>query len=45
MLATVSEMDEETMRRLHARCVNDVKRINGIIRMEETVRFQRGDTE
>ncbi len=45
MLATINEMDEETLRRLHIRCVNDVKKINGIIRMEDAVKFQRGEDE
>ena len=45
MLATINEMDEETLRRLHIRCVNDVKKINGIIRMEDAVKFQRGEEE
>ncbi len=43
MLATVNDMDEETMARLHARCTQDVKRINGILRMEDAVEFQRSD--
>lgn len=42
MLAAINEMDEETIRRLHIRCVNDVKKLNGIITMEEAVKFQRG---
>lgn len=41
MLATINDMDEETLRRLHIRCVNDVKKINGIISMEDAVKFQR----
>lgn len=41
MLASINEMDEETMRRLHIRCVNEVKKINGIIKMEDAVRDQR----
>ena len=45
MLATINEMDEETLRRLHIRCVNDVKKINGIIRMKDAVKFQRGEEE
>ena len=45
MLATINEMDEETLRRLHIRCVNDVKKINGIISMEDAVKFQRGEEE
>ena len=43
MLATINDMDEETLRRLHIRCVNDVKKINGIISMEDAVKFQRGE--
>ena len=45
MLATINEMDEETLRRLHLRCVKAVKKINGIIRMEVAVKFQRGEEE
>ena len=41
MLATINNMDEETLWRLHIRCVNDVKKINGIISMEDAVKFQR----
>ena len=45
MLAAINDMDEETMRRLHVRCVNEVKKINGIITMEKAVRYQRSDEE
>ncbi len=45
MLAVINEMDEETIQRLHIRCVNDVKKLNGILRMEDAVRFQRGETD
>ena len=45
MLASINDMDEETMRRLHIRCVNEVKKINGIIKMEDAVRYQRGNDE
>ena len=45
MLASINDMDEETMRRLHIRCINEVKKINGIIKMEDAVRYQRGDDE
>lgn len=41
MLASINDMDDETMKKLHIRCVNEVKRINGIIKMEEAVNFQR----
>ena len=43
MLAAINNMDEETLRQLHIRCVNDVKKINGIISMEDVVKFQRGE--
>ena len=43
MLASINDMDEETMRRLHIRCVNEVKRINGVIRLEDAVKYQRED--
>ena len=45
MLASINDMDEETMRRLHIRCINEVKKINGILTMEEAVRYQRSDEE
>lgn len=45
MLAVINDMDEETMRKLHIRCVNEVKKINGILTMEEAVRYQRSDEE
>ena len=45
MLATVNDMDKETMQRLHVRCVQDVKRINGILRMEDATKFQRNVDE
>ena len=43
MLAVINEMDEETIKRLHIRCVNEVKKINGIINMEDAVKYQRGE--
>ena len=45
MLAAINDMDEETMRRLHIHCVNEVKKINGIITMEKAARYQRSDDE
>ena len=32
MLAAINEMDDETIERLHKRCVDEVKKINGIIK-------------
>lgn len=45
MLAPINDIDEETMPRLHIRCVNKVKKINGILAMEDAVRYQRSDEE
>ena len=45
MLAAINDMDKETMRRLHIHCVNEVKKINGIITMEKAARYQRSDDE
>ena len=45
MLAAINDMDEATMRRLHIRYVNEVKKINGILTMEDAVRYQRSDEE
>ena len=41
MLASINEMDDETIERLHKRCVDEVKKINGIIKMEDAVKYQR----
>ena len=41
MLAAINEMDDETIERLHKRCVDEVKKINGIIKMEDAVKYQR----
>ena len=43
MLASINEMDDETIERLHKRCVDEVKKINGIIKMEDAVKYQRRD--
>ena len=40
MLAAINEMDDETIERLHKRCVDEVKKINGIIKMEDAVKYQ-----
>ena len=37
LLASVAGVDDETLRQLHIRCVNEVKRINGIVRLEDAV--------
>ena len=45
MLAAINDMDEATMRRLHIHCVNEVKKIKGILTLEDAVRYQRSDEE
>lgn len=40
MLATVNDLDEDSLRRLHIRCVDEVKRINGLIDFEDAVKYQ-----
>lgn len=41
MLASINDMDEETLHSLHIQCVNEVKKINGILKFEEAVKQQR----
>ena len=45
MLAAINEMDDETIERLPARCVDEVKKINGIITMEKAAIYQKSDYE
>ena len=41
MLAAVNDIDEETLSQLQAMCVNEVRKINGIISYEDAVEFQK----
>ena len=41
LLAAVNDIDEETLRQLQAMCVNEVRKINGIISYEDAVEFQK----
>lgn len=41
MLAAVHDVDKETLDSLQLMCVNEVKKINGIISFEKAVRFQK----
>jgi len=43
MIAPLCELDDEQLRRLHIRCVDEVKRINGAIRFDRAVEEARGD--
>jgi metal-responsive CopG/Arc/MetJ family transcriptional regulator len=40
MLAAVSDVDDETLQKLHIKCVNEVKRINGVVKFEDAVQYQ-----
>ena len=39
-VAAVNDVDEDTMRELHAMCVDEVRHINGMINFESAVKFQ-----
>ena len=41
MTAAMNDVDDETLRNLHAMCVNEVRKINGIIDYEDAVQYQR----
>ena len=41
--AAVNEVDDETMRALHAMCVDEVRKINGIITYENAEKYQHGE--
>lgn len=43
MLAAINEVDDETLKKLRVMCIDEVKRINGIINFEKAVRYQRSD--
>lgn len=39
--AAANGIDSETLKQLHGMCVNEVKKINGIIDYETAVKFQK----
>ncbi|MGN0622935.1 MAG: hypothetical protein ACI4JA_03175 [Oscillospiraceae bacterium] len=41
MTAAINDVDDETLDKLHAMCVNEVRKINGIIDYEDAVEYQR----
>ncbi len=41
MTAAANDVDNETLEKLHAMCVNEVRKINGIIDYEDAVLYQR----
>lgn len=42
VLAFVSEIDDETLQKLHKKCVEEVKSTNGKISFEDTFKYQKG---
>ncbi len=42
-LAALNDVDEDTLRELHAMCVDEVRHINGCINFENAVRFQNDE--
>ena len=41
MTAAAHAVDEDTLRQLHVMCINEVRKINGIINYEDAVKFQK----
>lgn len=41
MTAAINDVEDETLDKLHAMCVNEVRRINGIIDYEDAVNYQK----
>ena len=39
-IAAANEVDEDTLRELHAMCVDEVRHINGALSFESAVKFQ-----
>jgi hypothetical protein len=38
MLASINELDDDTLERLHYKCVQEVRKINGTVKFEDAVR-------
>lgn len=43
MVAATNDIDDETVESLHRMCVDEVRRINGVINYESAVRFQKDE--
>ncbi|WP_088187926.1 hypothetical protein [Desulfosporosinus sp. FKA] len=43
ILASTAEVDENTLRRLRGKCVNDVKKSVGSVTFEDVAKFQKGE--
>ncbi|MBE6738646.1 MAG: hypothetical protein E7566_08395 [Ruminococcaceae bacterium] len=43
IMAATYNVDEDTLYKLRAKCVSEVKRLNGRISFEDVVRYQKGN--
>ena len=43
MLADINEMDDSAIERLHYKCIQEVKKINGMITFEDAVKRQKSE--
>ena len=43
LIASLSNVDDESLRKLHIRCVEEVKRINGVLKLEDAVHYEQGE--
>ena len=42
VLASVSDIDLDTMEKVRSRCVREIKQINGEIKFEDALKYQKG---
>ena len=42
LIASLTNVDDETLRQLHIRCVDEVKRINGIVTLDDAMHSRKG---
>lgn len=41
LLAAANDVDDETLRQLHVMCINEVRKINGVIDCEDAIKYQK----
>ena len=44
MIAYTHDVDEEALHKLHLKCLDEVKRINGAIAFEDAYKYQKRET-
>ena len=45
VIAYTHDVDEESLNRLHAKCVDEVRRINGTVKFEDAYHYQKRDVD